>query len=343
MTAMDDLPGLSLTALTRWLDESHPGLRTGDLRAEVIAGGKSNLTYRVSDGSTTWALRRPPLGHVLPTAHDMVREYRVISALTGTDVAVPPAVALCTDPDVLGAPFYLMGFVPGVVLDRPADIAALSPADAGRAGEVLIDALLRLHEVDPDTVGLGDFGRPEGFLARQVSRWHKQWVASETRPVPELEPMVEILQRTVPEQSAAGIVHGDYRLTNVIFAPDLTAVVAVVDWEMATIGDPLADLGLLYVYHRLAELSDAVMPLMTAEQGFLTPDQLVARYAAGTDRDLGAIDWYIGFGYFKLAVIAEGITARFLQGKTVGEGFDKFTDLAPRLLAEGLARLTAAG
>jgi aminoglycoside phosphotransferase (APT) family kinase protein len=340
---MDELPGLSLPALATWLDAEHPGVRSGELQAQVIAGGKSNLTYRVSDGTAMWALRRPPLGHVLETAHDMVREYRVISALTGTQVPVPSAVALCTDPTVLGAQFYLMDFVPGRVLDQPEDIAALAPADARSASAVLVDTLLQLHEVDPETVGLGDFGRPEGFLARQVKRWHTQWVASETRPVPELAGLVELLQATVPPQSAPGIVHGDYRLTNVIYAPDLHDVAAVVDWEMATIGDPLADLGLLYVYHRLSETSDAVMPVLSPDQGFLTPDELLARYAAGTSRDLSAVDWYIGFGYFKLAVIAEGISARYLQGKTVGEGFDKFTELAPELIGAGLARLRSAG
>jgi len=177
---MPELPGVDLTALAGWLDAAHPGLRRGELSGEVIAGGKSNLTYRIGDGSSTWALRRPPLAHVLPTAHDMVREFRVISALADTSVPVARAVALCTDPAVLGAPFYLMGFVDGLVFDRPDALARLDPPAARTACEQLVDTLVRLHAVDPARVGLADFGRPEGFLARQVRRWHQQWQANET-------------------------------------------------------------------------------------------------------------------------------------------------------------------
>jgi len=209
----DELPGVDLPTLTRWLDETRPGLRHGPLSGAVIAGGKSNLTYRITDGTTTWALRRPPLAHVLPTAHDMVREFRVIRALAGTQVPVAPAIALCEDPEVLGAPFYLMGFVDGVVLDHPKRLAGLDPPAATRSCELLMDTLVDLHEVDPAAVGLAEFGRPEGFLARQVRRWHQQWQASETRPLEELAATVERLTATLPEQSAPAIVHGDYRLT----------------------------------------------------------------------------------------------------------------------------------
>jgi aminoglycoside phosphotransferase (APT) family kinase protein len=334
-----ELPGVDLAALTSWLDATRPGLRAGELAGEVIAGGKSNLTYRITDGATTWALRRPPLAHVLPTAHDMVREYRVISALAGTAVPVAPAIALCAEPDVLGAPFYLMGFVDGVVLDKPALLRELPIEDARRSCELLMDTLVDLHDVDPASVGLAEFGRPEGFLARQVKRWHQQWQASETRPLGELAATVERLTTTLPEQSPPAIVHGDYRLTNVMFTPGVDEIAAVVDWEMATLGDPLTDLGLLVVYQDLAQQGDTIMPRMLPERGFLTSEQMIARYAERSPRDLAHLNWYVGFGCFKLAVVAEGIHHRYLAGKTVGEGFDHFGAAVPVLLQAALAAL----
>jgi aminoglycoside phosphotransferase (APT) family kinase protein len=269
----------------------------------------------------------------------MVREFRVISALAGTAVPVAPAVALCEDVDVLGAPFYLMGFVDGVVLDKPELLRELDPADATHSCELLMDTLVDLHEVDPAAIGLTEFGRPDGFLARQVRRWHQQWQASETRPLDELGRTVERLTTTLPEQSAPAIVHGDYRLTNVMFAPQLDRIAAVVDWEMATLGDPLTDLGLLVVYQDLAQQGDTIMPRMLAERGFLTAAQMVDRYAQRSPRDLGQLNWYVGFGYFKLAVVAEGIHHRYLAGKTVGEGFDHFGAAVPVLLAAALREL----
>lgn len=329
---MSALPGLDLGALAAWLDATRPGLRRGELTGSVIAGGRSNLTYRVSDGASRWALRRPPLAHVLPTAHDMAREYRVISALRDTAVPVPRTIALCADDVVLGAPFYLMQFVDGVVFDRPETLDVLDVPAAGRACGQLVDTLVALHAVDPAVVGLAEFGRPEGFLARQVARWHRQWAASETRPLPVLAEVVDALTASLPHQAPPALVHGDYRLSNVLFRPDLTGIAAVVDWEMATLGDPLTDVGLLAVYHRLDAEGDLIMPRMSAAQGFLPADELLARYAAGSGRNLADAAWYIGFGYFKLAVVAEGIHHRYLQGKTVGAGFEHFGPAVPYLL-----------
>ena len=336
---MHGLPGVDFVALTKWLDSEHPGLRAGPVSGELITGGKSNLTYRITDGTSVWALRRPPLAHVLPSAHDMGREFRVISALGGTDVPVARAIALCPDPEVLGAPFYLMSFVAGVVFDQAERLAALSPELATRACEELVDTLLELHSIDPASVGLADFGRPDGYLARQVKRWHAQWRASETSPRPELDELVERLTATMPAQGAPAIVHGDYRLTNVIYRTDVSGIAAVVDWEMATLGDPLADVGLLAVYHRLAAVSDGVMPAMSPDNGFLSAEQMAARYADGAGRDLSQLDWYIAFGYYKLAVISEGIHYRYLQGKTVGEGFSQMGDRVPQLLDAALGLL----
>jgi aminoglycoside phosphotransferase (APT) family kinase protein len=337
-----DLPGLELGRLTRWLDSTLPGLRTGELSAEVIAGGRSNLTYRLTDGVNQWALRRPPLGHVLPTAHDMAREYTVISALHGSAVPVPEPVALCTDPDVLGQPFYLMSFVPGIVLDHPGLVPDRQAAT--RASELLVDTLVALHGIDPQAVGLVGFGRPDGFLPRQVARWHQQFQAS----VPAGDGAAGLaaavagqLTDRLPQSSGAGIVHGDYRLTNVLFSPGFAAIAAVVDWEMATLGDPLTDVGLLYVYHRLAGAADSVMPDFPPAQGFLGPDQLLERYAERSGQPLDGLDWYIAFGYFKLAVIAAGIHARYLQGKTVGSGFEVFGRLRDSTLAAAAERLSA--
>ena len=336
---MHGLPGVDFSALTKWLDSEHPGLRAGPVSGELIAGGKSNLTYRITDGASVWALRRPPLAHVLPSAHDMGREFRVISALGGTGVPVARAIALCPDPEVLGAPFYLMSFVDGVVFDQADRLAALTPELARQACEELVDTLLELHSIDPASVGLADFGRPDGYLARQVKRWHAQWRASETSRRPELDELVERLTATMPAQGASAIVHGDYRLTNVIYRTDVSGIAAVVDWEMATLGDPLADVGLLAVYHRLAAVSDGVMPAMSPDNGFLSAEQMAARYADGAGRDLSQLDWYIALGYYKLAVISEGIHYRYLQGKTVGEGFSQMGDRVPQLLDAALGLL----
>ncbi|MDQ1720893.1 MAG: hypothetical protein QOI26_627 [Pseudonocardiales bacterium] len=339
--AADGPPGLSLSRLTGWFDDTLPGRRAGPLSAEAIAGGRSNLTYRLTDGASQWALRRPPMGHVLPTAHDMAREFTVISALHGSAVPVPEPIALCADREVLGEPFYLMSFIDGVVLDDPAKAA--DPAAARRSTEALVDTLVALHRIEPAAVGLEAFGRPEGFLGRQVARWHKQFQSSAPEGSATEAQVVDTLTEQLPDSSRAGIVHGDYRLTNVLFEPDLgggrATIAAVVDWEMATLGDPLTDVGLLYVYHERSRAAGGVMPDFPAAQGFLSPEAMVRRYAEATGIDDGALDWHIAFGYFKLSVIAAGIHARFLQGKTVGEGFEVFGALCADALQAAATKL----
>jgi len=337
-------PGLDLARLTGWFDRELPGLRAGELRAEVIAGGRSNLTYRLTDGAHRWALRRPPLGHVLPTAHDMAREFTVISALHGSAVPVPEPIALCADREVLGEPFYLMSFVEGIVLDEP--VKAGDPATARRSTEALVDTLVALHGIDPAEVGLQAFGRPEGFLRRQLARWHKQFQASEGSDVTASDTeaaVIVALADRLPASTRAGIVHGDYRLTNVLFEPGFgsgsASIAAVVDWEMATLGDPLTDVGLLYVYHERSRAAAGVMPDFPAAQGFLSPEAMVQRYAEASGLDVGALDWHIAFGYFKLAVIAGGIHARYRQGLTVGDGFEVFGALRDDALAAAASKL----
>jgi aminoglycoside phosphotransferase (APT) family kinase protein len=341
-------PGLDLEALAGYLGPKVGGL-AGALRGEVIAGGRSNLTYLVDDGERRFVVRRPPLAHVLPTAHDMAREYRVLAALQDTDIRVPRVVVLCNDDSVIGARFYVMEWIDGHVVRDALPAEFPDTTETRRAmSSALVDTLLRLHGIDPDAVGLGDFGHPDGFLARQVRRWWQQWEASKTRELPSIETLRRRLDETVPAPSAPGIVHGDYRLDNVMYAPaDPSRIVAVIDWEMCTIGDPLCDVGLLCVYWADDESEAAARALhgraVTVEDGFYKRADLLRDYAAGTERDLTSLDWYIALGAYKLAIIAEGITARFLMGMTVGEGFETMGEMVPAIVDSGLDALDRLG
>jgi aminoglycoside phosphotransferase (APT) family kinase protein len=328
---------VDLPRVTAWLDRAAPGLRRGELRASLIAGGRSNLTYRLDDGNSTWALRRPPLGHVLPTAHDMAREYKVIDGLRRSPVPVPLPVALCEDLSVLGCPFYLMDYVDGVVLSRPDEVP--DHATARVVSELLVDTLVTLHTVDPELIGLGDLGRPEGFRARQVERWHRQFAASWDGDHPQELETLRRLRAGVPESARTAIVHGDYRLTNLMFRRDLTSVAAVVDWEMATLGDPLTDLGLLFAYHHLARSSHGVMADFGPAHGYLSAQELLDRYCGATGTPPDVLGWYLGFAYFKIAAIAAGIHARHRQGRTVGEGFEVFGPMVRLALDAALTHL----
>lgn len=334
-----EVPGLDLARFEAFFAEACPGRASGPLRARLVAGGKSNLTYAVTDGTTSWIARRPPLGHVLATAHDMAREHRVITALRDTDVPVPATYALCEDPEVIGAPFYVMQLVEGTPYRLAAELEALGPARTETISRRLVDTLAALHRVDPAGVGLSDFGRPEGFLARQVRRWKKQLDSSRSRDLAGADELHALLERHVPAESAPGIVHGDFRLDNLL-VDDRDRVAAVIDWEMATIGDPLTDVALLLVYQRMAALGggSTVADASTAP-GFLSNEAMLTRYAEGSARDLSAIGFYLGLAYFKLAVILEGIHYRYTQGQTVGEGFDSVGALVEPLLHAGTTSL----
>jgi aminoglycoside phosphotransferase (APT) family kinase protein len=336
-------PGLDLGALRKYLDAEHPGFADGRLSAEVIAGGKSNLTYFVgTDDGRSWVLRRPPLGHVLATAHDMAREYRVMSGLGPTAVPVPETHFLCSDPEVIGAPFYVMEHVDGTVYRSARETGELTEVRATKMSYALIDVLADLHDVEPETVGLGDFGRPAGFLERQLRRWHKQLDASRSRDLDGIDDLFTALAADIPESGAPSIVHGDYRLDNVIVATD-DEVAAVLDWEMATLGDPLTDLGLFIVYWDgmnkvpSRSLTTAVSPAA----GFPSGATLMKRYADRRSVDLSRLNWYVAFGYVKLAVIAEGIYYRFQAGQTVGAGFEQMGDIVVPLVGLGTAALTS--
>lgn len=335
--------GLDLAHLAPYLAE-HVGATTGrPLTAELVAGGRSNLTYTISDGEHTWVLRRPPLGHVLPTAHDMTREYRVITALAETDVPVPRTFVLCEDPSVTGAPFYVMEKVDGIVYREPTALAALDADDARRCSEEIVDALVRIHAVDYEAVGLGDFGHPDGFLERQVRRWAEQWERSKTRELPSVDELARRLRSALPTSGPPTIVHGDYRLDNTMVAVDDPGrVVAVLDWEMSTLGDPLADLGLFLLYWGQSEAQVVATGAVTSSRpGFLTRDEIVEQYAKRSGRPVDELDWYVVFAAYKLAIIVEGINARYQMGKTLGEGFEAMGEMVTGLVETALERANA--
>jgi aminoglycoside phosphotransferase (APT) family kinase protein len=333
---MTELPGLDLVRFATWFDDVSPGEIGGPVRGRLISGGRSNLTYEVSDGTRTWVVRRPPLGHVLATAHDMGREYRVITALRDTDVPVPLTYALCTDPDVLGAPFYVMSKVDGVPYRTADQLAEVGPIRARAIAEHMIGTLAVLHAVPPAEVGLADFGRPEGFLARQVRRWKQQLDASRSRPLAGIDELHALLAADPPDGSPPAIVHGDYRLDNVLVDAD-DKVAAVVDWEMATLGDPLTDVGLLVVYQQMDRLGDG--PMASAAPGYPSVPEVLDLYAARSGRDLSDLGFYIALASFKAAVILEGIHFRYVHGQTVGEGFEQIGTMVEPLVAAGLAAM----
>jgi aminoglycoside phosphotransferase (APT) family kinase protein len=339
MSGMDNPPGLDLGRLREHLDRVRPGLVQGDLQADLIEGGRSNLTYAVTDGTSRWVVRRPPLGHVLATAHDMTREHRVISALHDTPVPVPGTVLLCEDETVIGSPFYVMEYVDGVPYRFADQLAALGPERTRSVVLGLVDALVALHAVDPEQVGLADFGRPEGFLERQLRRWGKQLEASRSRELPGIDELHEGLSKALPASGPATVVHGDYRLDNVLVGTDDDRIKAILDWEMSTLGDPLTDLGLLVMYSDREVPADSPVPSASAAPGHPTAHEVIARYAEGSGRDVSAIGWYTAFAYFKLAVIAEGIHYRYTLGQTLGAGFDRIGGLVPGLIERGLSIL----
>jgi aminoglycoside phosphotransferase (APT) family kinase protein len=315
--------GVDLEKLRPWFAAHVPDASGAPLDAHLIAGGRSNLTYVITDGTHEWVLRRPPLGHVVETAHDMRREFRVLSGLHDTDVPVPEVFAFSDDDSLVGSPFYVMERVHGRILRTTAEMAVLSPAEATACSEQLVDVLAALHTVDADAVGLGDFGRPDGFLARNVARWGKQWQANKTQDRPALDELTRRLPAAVPPSGPPAIVHGDYRLDNTMLAlDDPGRIVAVLDWEMSTLGDPLTDLGLFLVYWGGGEQLAVLTPQGVADlPGFLTGDEIIARYRAQSGRSVEHLDFYVIFAMYKLAIIVEGIHARFLMGKTLGDGF----------------------
>jgi aminoglycoside phosphotransferase (APT) family kinase protein len=335
------LEGLDLVALQKFFD-SHVPEASGPVTAELVHGGRSNLTYRLTDGRTAWVLRRPPLGGLTPSAHDMAREYRVVAALQGTGVPVARAVALCADVSVIGVPFSLVEYVSGEVVRSREDLDRHDANELTRCAYGLVDVLAALHAVPYAAMGLADFGRPEGYLGRQVRRWYDQWSRVATRELRDIDVLHAKLAETVPVENGGSIVHGDFRIDNAILdESDLGTVRALVDWEMATLGDPLADLALHLVYRDPAFEPVLGGSAAAASDRLPSVHALAERYARVSGRDLGRLDFHLALGYLKIAVIAEGIHARHVQGLTVGRGFETVGDAVPLLAAGGLRALTA--
>jgi len=348
-------PGIDIIAFGRWLAGAHPEWSDGsgnELTATRLAGGLSNLTYRIDGAARPLVLRRPPLGHVLSTAHDMQREFTIISALTGSAVPVPSALAYLDDTDGeagVDTPFYLMDFVPGPILSRPADNAGHSPAALRATSLELARTLGELHAIDPALVGLAEFGRPSGFLERQLRRWATQYDASRSREVADLDTLQARLGLTRPETTRDSLLHGDFRLDNAIVhpeSPDGERIAAVLDWEMATIGDSLLDLGTFSMYWDFHEVTggqgiggSAVDPAA----GYPEFDELIDVYASVVGVSVPPLGWYRAFAAYKLAVILEGIHLRFSSGQTVGPGFEQVGSFVVPLARWGLAHLDATG
>lgn len=337
--------GISHGPLEEWFRKRVPDIEP-PLDYEKIHGGLSNLTFLVTDqASSRWVLRRPPLGKRLGSAHDMGREVKVVEGLAGTPVPVPPVIGFCDDEEVTGAPFYVMEFVEGPVLRSPVQAALFpEPAQRHRIGMGLVDTLARIHAVDPDAVGLGDLGRREGYAERQLKRWSGQWEKSKTRELPLIEKVHGQLAGMVPLQTTTTLVHGDYRLDNVIYSPT-GEVAAVVDWELCTLGDPLADLGLLMVYW--IDSGDREVPLLqpaTTEPGFPAKRELAERYAEVSGRDISNLDFFVALGYWKLAIVLEGVLARITaggygSGQQAGPEFEQTIQALARAAAAAAERV----
>ncbi len=319
---MNDLAGINAENITAWFAVHIPAAQP-PLQFELIAGGHSNLTFGVHDAAgNTFVLRRPPLGHVLESAHDMGREHKIISALVDSEVPVPRTLGLCKDTEVNEAPFYIMDYVAGPVLHDAETAAALPAAERHELGLHVIDVLAKLHAINPDDVGLGDLGRKEAYLARQLKRWNKQWLASKTHEIAAMDEVSRLLEEHMPEQIGAAIVHGDYRLGNMIVGGG--KICAVLDWELCTLGDPMADVGyLMNAWTQPGEVEGDVTP--TACGGFPQREMLAERYAQATGRDLSQINYYRAFSHWRLAAIGQGVYKRYLVG-AMGENRDMDLD-----------------
>ncbi len=326
------LPGIEAGALHDWFAREVGDV--GALSFTQVEGGHSCLTFLVdTEAGERFVLRRPPVGHVLATAHDVLREHRIISAIADTEVPVAPVVGACADTEVTGAPFYVMRFVDGVVLHDRAASETLPPEARRRAGESMIDVLVALQDVDPDAVGLGDFAKRTDYLGRQLKRWHRQWEAAETRPLPRMTELHDWLVAHQPDEGPAGIVHGDFRLGNAIHAPD-GSVAALLDWELCTLGPREADLAYLL-------RSWGPSPAASAAEGFPTAEELVDRYQERSSRAAAHLDYWTAFHAWRSACIVAGVYTRYAAGQMGRDGDFSHFELA---VEEGMtAGLRAAG
>ncbi|KQU56787.1 acyl-CoA dehydrogenase [Rhodococcus sp. Leaf278] len=337
---MSELRGMNRDALERFLRENDIEL-DGRLSVEMISGGRSNLTYKAYDDTSTWVVRRPPTSGLTPSAHDMAREWAVTEALASTDVPVARTVAFDRDGSVLGAPMTVVEFVPGRVVRTREDLSDLTDTQITSNAEELVRVLARLHAVDPAAVGLGSFGRPDGFVTRQVATWARQWQSVKTRELPDVDRLHRALEAAIPSHSASSIVHGDYRVDNTILdADNVGSVAAVVDWEMSTLGDPLTDVALMCIYRQ--PVFDAVLGADAAwtSDRYPSADDLAQQYAAESGRELQNWGFYLALANFKLGVIGEGITHRALAGSDTGAGARNAADATGEFIAAGLRALS---
>ncbi|MGV9709408.1 phosphotransferase family protein [Gordonia sp. NPDC003424] len=331
-------PALPTDVLRKFLVDNGVAV-AGDLRIDLISGGKSNLTFSVRDDKSHWVVRRPPTSGLTPSAHDMNREWAVTSGLQKTDVPVATTVAIDPDGEVLGAPFTVVDFVDGRVIRTRDDLNMLSDNEIERNVDGLIDTLTRLHAVDYDAVGLGEFGRPDGFAARQVKLWARQWGLVKSRELDDVDRLVAALSDRVPTHSRNTIVHGDYRVDNTIISADDAGVVrAVVDWELSTLGDPLTDVALMCVYRSPGFDTVVGFDAAWTSDRYPSADDLAQRYATRAEADLGDWDFYLALANLKLGVIAEGIAHRARSGAT-SDGSERAAEATAEFIAAGLTQL----
>ena len=332
----NSVPGIDLERLLPWFRANVAPV--DQLSAELIGHGRSNLTYRLRSGDDSWVLRRPPLSHVQATAHDMSREFRILSALAPTDFPAPKPYALCSDESVNGAQFYVMEYVDGFIAVDAVEVSKrFNESRRRKIGEELVEVLVKLHSFVPAEIGLADFGKPQGYLKRQVRRFSDQLEQIRYRETPELDELARRLTNAIPPERKAGIVHGDYRLDNAIL-DDEGHIIAVLDWEMCTLGDSLADMGLLRMYWGSPTSAQLAIGGTTAMSlpGFPTWEEAAALYAEKSGTDLSGLDFYTVLGHFKLGVILENMYKRFLAGGTVGAGFEVIGQQAVLLGWRGL-------
>jgi len=327
VTQVSDPPGLRLASLSNWMQDNVAGFdASAALQATLLAGGRSNISYQLTDASgSSWVLRRPPLGHIMPSAHDMGREFRVLSGLNKVAFPTPTTRGYCEDESVIGAKFMMMDFIDGRVIESAQTASSLSETQAGEISQELVDTLARLHAVDPAAAGLDQLGKPAGYLQRQVKRWGEQWQITKTRELPEIETLhawLETAITKVPESLPTSIVHGDYRIDNVILGRDKSEIVSVLDWEMSTLGDPISDLAISLVYW--SQATDTLrkkIPVaedVTSGLGFWSRQQVLDRYVSQTGLDISHLDECVALACFKLAVIMESIHHRNLSGQQLG-------------------------
>lgn len=332
---------LDVVKLAAFLKEERPALGRL-LNYEQFGAGASNLTYALTFEAGEYVLRRPPLGPVAPKAHDMAREYTILSMLAPYLPQVPAPLLYCEDTSIIGAPFFLMERKRGIVLDTKMD-ASYDEALGQQISELMLDLLVSLHAIDYKKTALYDMTKAEGFLERQVHGWIARYEKAKTDAIVEVDELTLWLKNHIPDSSDATIIHYDFKLNNVMFNEDFSAIIGLFDWEMTTVGDPLADLGVMMSYWTTEQDDDALKymlgkPPVTVLPGFYTRDEMIARYAEKSGRDVSAMPYYITFAYFKLAVIGQQIYARYHRGQTQDARFAQFGQLVKKLMQHALAQ-----